>query len=160
MNKCKNFDNIYNDELNIIYSHLQNNKCKKMKKNEYKKKIKEQHIDYSHINKLIENSNNLAEHKISNLSCIVKNIFDQESTLIQNINNEIDIINTTLINQGNDIRNIQTTLQNGGENSENSDTNSAAQNQDIKDLQDTVAAQQQEINNLKAFIELTFNYTF
>ena len=126
MNKCKNIDKIYNDELNIIYEYLRNKKeCKKKNKEK-----QEKHLTYPYVNKLIENSNNLTEHKISGLACVVKNIFEQKDTIISGINDDIANINTSVVNQG----------------------------QDISDIKDIINNIQNDVGHLKAFIKLTFNY--
>jgi hypothetical protein len=106
MNKCKNIDTIYNDELNIFYEFLRNkNKCKKHKDKHHKH---HKYLTYPYVNKLIDNSNNLTEHKINGLACIVKNIFEQKDTIISDINNDINDIKDIINNiQDQDIEDLQ-----------------------------------------------------
>ena len=179
MNKCKNIDKIYNDELNIIYEFLRNkNECKKKNKEKHEK-----HLTYPYVNKLIDNSNNLTEHKINGLACVVKNIFEQRDTTISGIYDTIENINTTVANQGQAISTINTTLTNQGQDISDINTTLVNQGQDISDIQNTIINIQNEMNtestssdehsaiqdqdikdlqndvgHLKAFIKLTFNY--
>jgi len=179
MNKCKNIDKIYNDELNIIYEFLRNkNECKKKNKEK-----QEKHLTYPYVNKLIDNSNNLTEHKINGLACVVKNIFEQRDTTISGIYDTIENINTTVANQGQAISTINTTLTNQEQDISNINTSLANQGQDISDIKNTIINIQNEMNtessssdehsaiqdqniedlqndvgHLKAFIKLTFNY--
>ena len=144
MNKCKNIDKIYNDELNIIYEFLRNkNECKKKNKEK-----QEKHLTYPYVNKLIDNSNNLTEHKINGLACVVKNIFEQKDTIISGINDTIENLNTTLANQGQAISTINTTLINQGQDISTINTTLTNQGQDISNINTTLANQGQDISNI------------
>uniref|UniRef100_A0A6C0DXZ0 Uncharacterized protein n=1 Tax=viral metagenome TaxID=1070528 RepID=A0A6C0DXZ0_9ZZZZ len=144
MNKCKNIDKIYNDELNIIYEFLRNkNECKKKNKEK-----QEKHLTYPYVNKLIDNSNNLTEHKINGLACVVKNIFEQKDTIISGINDTIENLNTTLANQGQAISTINTTLTNQGQDISNINTTLANQGQAISTINTTLINQGQDISTI------------
>jgi len=144
MNKCKNIDKIYNDELNIIYEFLRNkNECKKKNKEKHEK-----HLSYPYVNKLIDNSNNLTEHKINGLACVVKNIFEQKDTIISGINDTVENINTTVTNQGQAISTINTTLTNLGQDISDINTTLINQGQDISDINTTLINQGQDISDI------------
>jgi len=144
MNKCKNIDKIYNDELNIIYEFLRNkNECKKKNKEK-----QEKHLTYPYVNKLIDNSNNLTEHKINGLACVVKNIFEQKDTIISGINDTVENINTTVTNQGQAISTINTTLTNLGQDISDINTTLINQGQDISDINTTLINQGQDISDI------------
>ena len=145
MNKCKNIDKIYNDELNIIYEFLRNkNECKKKNKEKHEK-----HLTYPYVNKLINNSNNLTEHKINGLACVVKNIFEQKDTTISGIYDTIENLNTTVANQGQAISTINTTLINQGQAISTINTTLTNQGQDISNINTTLANQGQDISDIK-----------
>ena len=144
MNKCKNIDKIYNDELNIIYEFLRNkNECKKKNKEK-----QEKHLTYPYVNKLIDNSNNLTEHKINGLACVVKNIFEQKDTTISGIYDTVENINTTVTNQGQAISTINTTLTNQGQDISTINTTLTNQGQVISTINTTLTNQGQDISNI------------
>jgi uncharacterized coiled-coil protein SlyX len=144
MNKCKNIDKIYNDELNIIYEFLRNkNECKKKNKEK-----QEKHLTYPYVNKLIDNSNNLTEHKINGLACVVKNIFEQKDTTISGIYDTVENINTTVTNQGQAISTINTTLTNQGQDISTINTTLTNQGQVISTINTTLTNQGQVISTI------------